>query len=289
MANRLTSQVKEVEESREQTDEQNDLMRELLRRTVRLQEDERRRIAGDIHDAVSPLITGALYRVRALLLSENGNGHGHANGASNGESDQKEGLVATSELLEQSMDELHNVIFALRPPDLDDVGLEAAVERYVNQINRTGLPSEFEISGEIRRLSPEVRLGIYRIIQEALHNALRHAHADEALVKIEYRDNELRASVRDNGSGFDIESAGRSMSLGLLSMRERAAAIGADLDIVSRPGAGTIVVLRRPWENDLVRQAPENEPDEWVDDVTLNGASINGVHEAEPAPEAQKA
>ncbi len=79
MANRLTSQVKEVEESREQTDEQNDLMRELLRRTVRLQEDERRRIAGDIHDAVSPLITGALYRVRALLLSENGNGHGHTN------------------------------------------------------------------------------------------------------------------------------------------------------------------------------------------------------------------
>jgi signal transduction histidine kinase len=291
MANRLTRQVKEVEVSREQTDEQNDLMRELLRRTVRLQEDERRRIAGDIHDAVSPLITGALYRVRALLLSENGNGHGHANGNGNGngESEQTEGLVATSELLEQSMDELHNVIFALRPPDLDDVGLEAAVERYVNQINRTGLPSELEVNGEIRRLSPEVRLGIYRIIQEALHNALRHAHADEALVKIEYRENELRASVRDNGSGFDIESAGRTMSLGLLSMRERAAAIGADLDIVSRPGAGTIVVLRRPWENDLVRQAPETEPDTWADDVALNGASANGIHEVEPAPEAQNA
>ena len=289
MANRLTNQVREVEDAREQTDEQNDLMRELLRRTVRLQEDERRRIAGDIHDAVSPLITGALYRVRALLLSENGNGHGHTNGNGNGESEQAEGLVATSELLEQSMDELHNVIFALRPPDLDDLGLEAAVERYVNQINRTGLPSELEVSGEIRRLSPDVRLGIYRITQEALHNALRHGHADEALVKIEYRENELRASVRDNGSGFDIESAGRTMSLGLLSMRERAAAIGADLDIVSRPGAGTIVVLRRPWENDLVRQSPESQPDAWVDDVTLNGASGNGIHEAEPAPEAQNA
>jgi hypothetical protein len=72
-------------------------------------------------------------------------------------------------------------------------------------------------------------------------------------------------------------------------MRERAAAIGADLDIVSRPGAGTIVVLRRPWENDLVRQTPEAEPDEWVDDVTLEGASTNGIHEAEPAPEAQNA
>jgi signal transduction histidine kinase len=285
MANRLTNQVREVEDAREQTDEQNDLMRELLRRTVRLQEDERRRIAGDIHDAVSPLITGALYRVRALLLVENGNGH--ANG--NGESEQTEGLAATSDLLEQSMDELHNVIFALRPPDLDDVGLEAAVERYVNQINRTGLPSELEVSGEIRRLSPEVRLGIYRIIQEALHNALRHAHADEALVKIEYREHELRTSVRDNGSGFDLELAGRSMSLGLLSMRERAAAIGADLDIVSRPGAGTIVVLRRPWENDLVRPAPEARLEDFVEDVELNGASTNGVHDTEQVPEAQNA
>ena len=72
-------------------------------------------------------------------------------------------------------------------------------------------------------------------------------------------------------------------------MRERAAAIGADLDIVSRPGAGTIVVLRRPWENDLVRPMPETEPDDWVDDVTLNGASANGIHETEPAPEAQNA
>jgi len=289
MANRLTNQVREVEDAREQTNEQNDLMRELLRRTVRLQEDERRRIAGDIHDAVSPLITGALYRVRALLLVDGGNGHGNGHTNGNGESDQSEGLTVTSELLEQSMDELHNVIFALRPPDLDDVGLEAAVERYVHQINRTGLPAELEISGEIRRLSPEVRLGIYRIIQEALHNALRHAHADEALVKIEYREHELRASVRDNGSGFDLESAGRSMSLGLLSMRERAAAIGADLDIVSRPGAGTIVVLRRPWENDLVRPAPQTEPVEWVDDVTLESAPSNGVHDTEQVPEAQNA
>ena len=108
-------------------------------------------------------------------------------------------------------------------------------------------------------------------------------------MKIEYRENELRASVRDNGSGFDIESAGRSISLGLLSMRERAAAIGADLDIVSRAGAGTIVVLRRPWENDLVRQKPETEPDDWVDDVSPNGASTNSIPEAEPAHEAQNA
>jgi hypothetical protein len=79
------------------------------------------------------------------------------------------------------------------------------------------------------------------------------------------------------------------MSLGLLSMRERAAAIGADLDIVSRTGAGTIVVLRRPWENDLVRPAPEARLEDFVEDVELNGASTNGVHDTEQVPEAQNA
>ena len=79
------------------------------------------------------------------------------------------------------------------------------------------------------------------------------------------------------------------MTLGQLSMRERAAAMGDGLYIGSRPGAGTIVVLRRPWENDLVRPARETEPDDWVDDVTLNGAVTNGVHDTEQVPEAQKA
>jgi signal transduction histidine kinase len=287
MANRLTRQVREVEEAREETAQQNDLMRELLRRTVRLQEDERRRIAGEIHDAVSPLITGALYRVRALLLRENGNS---GDRKVHVETEQQDGLSATADLLEQSMDELHNVIFALRPPDLDDVGLVAAVERYVHQINRTGLPCELEVIGEQRRLSPDTRLGVYRVIQEALHNSLRHAHADEALVKLEFRDDELRVSIRDNGSGFDPESATRSLSLGLLSMRERAGAIGADLDIVSRLGAGTIVVLRRPWENDLVRPAVEvEEPEIEETPQEEEDIVVNGVFQPEEATEARSA
>lgn len=268
MANRLTNQVRDTEESREEVERQNDLMRELLRRTVRLQEDERRRIASEIHDAVSPLITGALYQVRALKMLEGRSGSN--NGAHDDEHDV--GLSEAADLLEQSMDELHNVIFDLRPPDLDDVGVVAAVDRYVQQINRTGLPCQLEVTGEQRRLSPEVRLGVYRIIQEALHNALRHAHADEAVVKLEFLDDLLRVSIRDNGSGFDPESAMRSASLGLLSMRERATAIGADLEIVSRPGAGTIVVLERPWEIDLVGHPEEDEDAPYEPGEGLDGA-----------------
>jgi len=259
MADRLTTQVRDTEAAREEVALQAERLRELLRRTVRLQEDERRRIASDIHDAVSPLITGALYQARALRLTErsNGNGNGDGNGSGNGHdhsvAEQKDdGLSTVSELLERAMAELHDVIFALRPPDLDDLGVVAAIDRYVHQINRTGLPCELEVAGPQQRLSPEARLGVYRIVQEALHNALRHAHADEAVVRMEWLDDRLRVTIRDNGSGFDPEQATNPSSLGLLSMRERAAAIGGTLEIASRPGTGTAVIFERILSGDLV-------------------------------------
>ena len=159
MADRLTTQVRDTEAAREEVAHQAGRLRELLRRTVRLQEDERRRIASDIHDAVSPLITGALYQTRALKLSRMSNGHGASIG-DGGEVDlNDEGLGTVSDLLERAMAELHDVIFALRPPDLDDLGVVAAIERYVQQINRTGLPCHLEVTGSPERLSPEARLG----------------------------------------------------------------------------------------------------------------------------------
>ncbi len=255
MAIRLTQQVRDTEAAREEIAHQAEMLRELLRRTVRLQEDERRRIAAEIHDAVSPLITGALYQARALKLAQHSPGQNGGNGTENGTHPSDEGLATVSDLLERAMSELHGVIFALRPPDLDDLGVVAAIERYVQQINRSGLPCRLEVIGEPQRLSPEARLGVYRIVQEALHNALRHAHADEAVVKMEWLEDRLRLTIRDNGSGFDPEQASKPTSLGLLSMRERAAAIGATLEIASRPGAGTAVILERPLAGELVPEA----------------------------------
>lgn len=249
MADRLTTQVRDTEAAREEVARQAERLRDLLRRTVRLQEDERRRIAGEIHDAVSPLITGALYQARALTLAPKAGADGNG---SDGVEKNQEGLKTVNELLERAMSELHDVIFALRPPDLDDLGVVAAIERYVGQINRTGLPSMLEVTGTPQRLSPEARLGVYRIVQEALHNALRHAHADEAVVRMEWLDDRLRVTISDNGSGFDPDQAASPTSLGLLSMRERAAAIGGTLEIASRPGMGTAVIFERPIAFDLV-------------------------------------
>jgi signal transduction histidine kinase len=266
MADRLRAQIRDTEAAREEIARQAETLRDLLRRTVRLQEDERRRIASDIHDAVSPLITGALYQAQAVRMARSGsNGNGHeGNGhhadqhtAATGE----EGLQEVSELLERAMRELHDVIFDLRPPDLDDIGLEAAIQRHVDQVNRSGLPCTLEVVGEERRLSPEVRLAIYRIVQEALHNSIRHARADESFVRIEWLPERLRVTIQDDGSGFINESTERRACLGLMSMRERAGSIGASLDIVSRPGTGTAIVVERVNDGlDLTAETPATEP-----------------------------
>jgi signal transduction histidine kinase len=146
------------------------------------------------------------------------------------------------------MEELHGVVFALRPPDLDDIGVVAAIERYAAQVQRSGLNVRIDANEDPPALTPEVRLAIYRIVQEALHNALRHAAADEAVVSIETGSDFLRVTISDNGAGFNPEIATRPTALGLLSMRERAAAIGATLAIRSRPGDGTIVLIERQLE-----------------------------------------
>jgi signal transduction histidine kinase len=247
MATRLAMQVNDLEVARRDREFQADELRELHRRTVRLQEDERRRIAGEIHDAVSPLITGALYQARALRL---------ANG-STPPAERDEGLAAVGDLLAQATDELHGVIFDLRPPDLDDLGVVAAIERFVPTIQRTGLTCTLNIDGEMPNLTPEVRLGIYRIVQEALHNIVRHAGADQASVRLEVLTEMLRVTIQDNGAGFDAERAVRPTSLGLLSMRERAAAIGASFQINSTPGLGTAVVIERPFAGE--DRSPETD------------------------------
>jgi signal transduction histidine kinase len=242
MADQINTQVAGLEENRHDRERQAAQMRDLLRRTNRMQEDERRRIAGEIHDAVSPLITGALYQARALQMT---------NGSTPSE-ELDESLRSVNELLDRATNELHGVIFDLRPPDLDDIGLVAAIEAYIQTIQRTGLSCRLEVIGPSPNLVPEVRLSFYRIAQEALHNVVRHAGADEAVVRLETTDELVRLTIRDNGAGFDPEEAIRPTSLGLLSMQERAESIGATLTVVSRPGGGTAVVVERQNTGDVM-------------------------------------
>jgi signal transduction histidine kinase len=252
MARRLASQVDELATSTQMREEQADRLRDLNRRNIRAQEEERRRIAGDIHDAVSPLITGALYQTRALLLDTS---------APDPER-QRTGLNDIGGLLANASDELHGVIFDLRPPDLDDLGVVAAIERYIANFNRGGMgaPNITVVGQEPTGLTPEIRVTVYRIVQEALHNVVRHSGADEAVVALETIDGQFQVMIRDNGAGFDPEQAKRPTSLGLLSMRERASAIGATLHIESTPGLGTAVVLDRRMATPVTGRRAQRRP-----------------------------
>lgn len=268
MSRQLESQVQGLEQSHTERERQTSQMRDLLRRTLRLQEDERRRIASEIHDAVSPLITGALYQARALMMS---NGSTPA-------ADRDQSLTKVGQLLERASEELHGVIFDLRPPDLDDIGVVAAIEAYVQSLQRTGLTCKLDVVDEPPALTPEVRLGIYRIVQEALHNVMRHSGADEVVVRLESLPDLLRITIRDNGSGFNPDTAVRPTSLGLLSMRERASVIGATFTIVSRPGGGTAIVLERPNTGNVMS-------DEVLADLISIEGSRNGSDRAESLPQ----
>ena len=286
MGDQLSNQMAVLESNHQERGRQATQMRDLLRRTLRLQEDERRRIAGEIHDAVSPLITGALYQARALQMT---------NGSTPAEA-REETLDSVNKLLEQASVELHGVIFDLRPPDLDDLGVVAAIEVYVQTIERTGLSCRLEVVNEPGALTSEVRLGIYRIVQEALHNVVRHASADEAVVRLESTGDLLRVTIKDNGAGFDPKTSIRPTSLGLLSMRERAAAIGASFTIVSKPGGGTAIIIERADTGsvmsdhvlaDLMGEAiPETsvEDDAEIEDVNENHSDDMTLPESSNSP-----
>lgn len=270
MADQIHSQVAGLEENQHERERQAAQMRDLLRRTNRMQEDERRRIAGEIHDAVSPLITGALYQARALQMTN----------GSTPEDELDSSLRSVNELLERATNELHDVIFELRPPDLDDLGIVAAIEAYIQTIQRTGLSCRLEVTGEPPNLTPEVRLSMYRIVQEALHNVVRHAGADEAVVHMETTSEIVRITIRDNGAGFDPAQAVQPTSLGLLSMRERAESIAATLTIVSKPGGGTAIVIERANSGDVMS-------DEVLESMMSisNGASLAEAELIEDEPE----
>jgi two-component system sensor histidine kinase DegS len=155
-------------------------------------------------------------------------------------------------LTADSLRELQRIISDLRPAHLDDLGLGAAVRWYAGRLEElTSLTVHVEIQGEERTLDEAVRITIFRLIQEALNNIIKHAQASYVDVGLTFNDNAARIRVRDNGIGFDLalvrlSRAGRA-SLGLAGMEERAALLGGEVEIQSRPGYGTEIEAVIPY------------------------------------------
>ena len=213
-------------------------LQRLLSESYRIQEDTQARIARDMHDGVTQTIIGALYETQAARQT-----------LSDDPDRAVENLARAQNLLTEVDIEIKRVIYDLHPPVLDMMGLVVAMKRYAATFAATfDIDCQVHVEGTPHRLAREIEIGIYRIIQSALHNVVTHAKASQALVTFSFSSASLKVIVADNGSGFDpkiaLETPGDH--LGLLGMKERVEGMGAKLVVNSSPNTGTQIKLILP-------------------------------------------
>ncbi len=214
-------------------------LHDLVGRVMTAQEEERRRVAYEVHDRLTQLSVAAYRRLEVFAEDH----------ASLPDLDGKE-LARITELVRRSVGESRRVIADLRPTTLDDFGLATAVRMQVEALREEGYRADYEETLDEGRLPVTLETALYRVAQEALNNTRKHARTDRVRVILERDGGSVRLEVRDWGRGFDphesAESAGPGERVGLSSMRERMALLGGELEIRGEPGLGTSVVARVP-------------------------------------------
>ncbi len=234
--------IAELQEARlHESRQREELRAELFRRVVGAQEAERQRIARDLHDETGQSLTAIGMGLRGL-----------AGEISPRNKIQRATLGQLQTLASDSLRELQRIISDLRPAHLDDLGLSSTLRWYTNRLHEmTSLNIKVDISGEEKILDEAVKIAVFRIIQEALNNIIKHSHASLVTVNLNYTEKSARILVRDNGVGFDMDTVknriGR-VSLGLSGMGERAALLGGTVEVHSRPNYGTEVEAVIPYE-----------------------------------------
>ncbi len=214
---------------------------------LRAQEEERKRIARELHDETSQALTSLMIALEVATdrLPE-------------GADQATEQLRRAKGIVARTLEEVKRVTVELRPTVLDDLGLAPAIRWYVKHyVEPAGLAVSLDIQGLEGRLEAELETAVFRVVQEALTNALRHAHASRVGVELLAENGTLRATIRDDGRGFDPARAtgDGDRGLGLVGMRERASLVGGELAITSSPGAGTQVELVAPLNRGSGRAA----------------------------------
>jgi two-component system NarL family sensor kinase len=215
--------------------EREEMLEAFAARTVEAQEIERRRLSGEIHDGIGQRLVSLWYH---LLAAED---------AAGGDETVRRELAVAKELATAALQETRSAITGLRPSVLDDLGLAAGLESLGRSI--PGLEVELDVDVSAERLPAHVEVALYRIAQEALQNVVKHAGASTVHVALGAIDGATRLLVEDDGRGFAqdrLPSAEERHSYGMVGMQERAELIGATLNVVSSPGAGTMVEVIAP-------------------------------------------
>ena len=226
-----------------------DRIRALSHRVVDVQEEERRRIARELHDEVGQGLTAVKIRLQAMMLTL----------GAQGDPQSRDNLAQALGAVAHTLEQVRSLSLDLRPMQLDDLGLPAALSSLINRdAEAAGWNVHFRESIGDERMHGDVELACYRVAQEALTNIMRHARATEVRVSLRRAADRLLLQVRDNGRGFDA-AASRALAeeghLGLLGMEERVSNVGGKLDISSWPGKGTTITAS--FEIEIVQEARE--------------------------------
>jgi signal transduction histidine kinase len=228
--NTMTEELARTDELRR---ERESLRRQLLEKVITTQEDERRRIARELHDSTSQNLTSLIVGLRIMETN-------CAQCASQSKA------TDMREVASKTLDEVHDLSMRLRPRALDDLGLAAALERLVSEWQaRYKIPVDVIIHLS-ERLPGDVETALYRIVQETLTNIGRHAKSKSASILIEKHGDTVRAIVEDDGIGFDVNTNYGERHLGLLGMRARAELLNGTLTIESTPERGTSIFIEIP-------------------------------------------
>jgi signal transduction histidine kinase len=229
--NVMTGELAQAEQERAEREQ---LRSQLLEKVIAAQEDERRRIARELHDETGQALTSLMVRLQMMNqqcpLPE-----------------IKSQIEELRQLTAQTLEDVHNLSVELRPSVLDDLGLTAALERYIQEYGRrTAVDVDLVVLGLEDRLPPPVETALYRIVQESLTNIARHAQAETASVLLERRRDRVRVIIEDDGRGFDPRLVSNGERLGLYGMRERAELLNGQLTIESTIGQGATIYIEVP-------------------------------------------
>ncbi len=228
-------------------------MRErLLSQVIKAQEEERMRLARELHDELAQALTALSMRLESVE---------RASGPP--ATPLRQQVEQTRDLTLQLLGETRRLILALRPTMLDDLGLVPAIRWYAEtHLMPLGVQLDLTTAGLKHRLPPETETALFRIAQEAMNNVAKHAQATRVSIHLELAEGRVTATIQDDGRGFDLaevmEARDPIQRMGLLGMRERASLVGGNLRIVSRPGTGTRIELEVPAGREEVSHGEEN-------------------------------
>ncbi|KAB7706599.1 histidine kinase [Bacillus aerolatus] len=235
--NYLTQDMKQIGEVLEDAR----LKQEFGLQIMEAQEEERKRLSREIHDGPAQMMANVLLRSDLIerLYRERGVDEAF-----------KE-IRSLKQMVRSALYEVRRIIYDLRPMALDDLGLVPTIKKYLATVEehiqslKQSTKINFKNMGSERRLPSKLEVALFRLIQESVQNALKHSQATAITVKLEIKEHNVLAVIKDNGRGFDVREK-KTSSFGIMGMKERLELLEGDLSIQSRPSEGTLVIIRVP-------------------------------------------